>query len=379
MRATPVWLGLPIALVVLALPGGLRGQAPFAPPGQAPNPYPYEPDELIAKELSLAKSAEYLDGVARFWMRPNSCGACHANFAYLMARPLLGGRPTPLLAQTRHFLEQRKKTTRFSFDAEAVAIAFALAWDDVRNADKLRPATRHALSRIWPLQKPYGAWNSMGCGTTVPAENDRHYTASLAALAVGMAPERYVYSAEAQPGLTRLRGYFQKVPARTLHDRALLLWASLHVSGLMTPAQRRQTVQSLLAAQKQDGGWSLGELGEEPHVPASPSDGYGTGFVIFVLRQAGVPAGRPELVRGVGWLRRNQRASGRWFTPSPAAGDRTEGGVGTRDLYVQNLGTAFAVLALKACEGRQRSATVEEGLLLRATPGLALRHRLISD
>jgi len=38
-----------------------------------------------------------------------------------------------------------------------------------------------------------------------------------------------------------------------------------------------------------------------------PSDGYGTGFVVFALRNAGVPADDPALKRGIAWLKANQR------------------------------------------------------------------------
>ncbi len=376
MHSTRPWLMLPIVFVVLALPAGARGQ-----PGQADNPYPYAADEPKAKGFSLAKGAEYLDGVAQFWMRPNSCGACHANFAYLMARPLVGGQPTPLLAETREFLENRKPHPQgFSFDAQAVAIAFALAWDDARTSGKLQPATRQALSRMWALQQSHGAWNKMGCGEIVPAENDRYYTAVLAALAAGVAPEGYARTAEARDGLTRLRRYFAKSPARNLHDEAMLLWASVHVEGLMTTAEREATVRSLLAKQRPDGGWSFAALSAQaafPAAPELPSDGYGTAFAIYVLRQAGVPATRPEISRGVAWLRSHQRASGRWFTPSHAAGDTTEGGVGTRDLYVQNLGTAFTVLALEACQATDPRFGPGSHRPVRGMSGLALRECLI--
>jgi squalene-hopene/tetraprenyl-beta-curcumene cyclase len=352
MHSTRFWLTMLIVLFMLAVPATVRGQKPSAQPKQPENPYPYQADEPKAKQLSLSKTAEYLDGVARFWMQTNSCGACHVNFAYLMARPLLERRPITLVAQTRRFMEQPKANPapgRFSSGAESVAIAFSLAWDDARSSDKLQPTTRQALDRLWQIRRPNGTWSRLGCGNSIPAENDPHYTAILAALAVSIAPEEYARSAQGRDGLDRLRDYFGKSPPRDLHEQAMRLWASQYVDGLMSASERAATIKSLLAAQQSDGGWSHVA---SPSVKA-PSEGYGTALFLYVLRQAGVPADRPEIARGVGWLRSNQRVSGRWFTPSAVAGDPTEGGVGARDLYVQNLGTAFAVLALRACEDSQ--------------------------
>jgi squalene-hopene/tetraprenyl-beta-curcumene cyclase len=364
-----------VALVVLAVAVGARGQTPTSVPKPPDNPYPYSADEPKAKALSLAKAAEYLDGVAAFWMRPNSCGACHANFPYLMARPLLAGGSTPLLTETRQFLEARKPRPHVhgvASDAEVVAIAFALARDDARAGGEPRPATREALRRVWAIQRANGTWGALGCGEIVPAETDRYYTAVLAVLAAGVAPEGHARTAEARDGMTKLRRYFAKTPARNMHDEAMLLWASMHVDGLMTTAERAATVQNLLRRQRPDGGWSFATLSDTPPYPKAGgpvSDGYGTGLAVFVLRQAGVPATRTEIARGVGWLRANQRASGRWFTPTPTAGQQTEGGVGARDLYLQNLGTAFAVLALAGSEGAEPRPA-------RRAAGLALRERL---
>jgi squalene-hopene/tetraprenyl-beta-curcumene cyclase len=342
--------GLLLAFSVLALASPAPAQTT---PPTVTNPYPYAPNEPRAKELSLSRGAEYLDGVARFWMRDQACGGCHANFAFLMARPLLTDRPTPLVAETRKFLEQRQPGKEFSFDAEAVSIAFALAWDDARAGARLQPATRRALGRMWSRQRPDGSWARLGCGELIPAENDRHYTAALAALAAGVAPDGYARALEAQDGLTRLRRYFHSSPPRTLHAEAMLLWASLYVEGLMTADERGITVQALLQRQNTDGGWSFDDLALAPKKAGpdrqdEPSDGYSTAFVIYVLRQAGTPALRTEMQRGLAWLRSHQRASGRWFTPTST--DETVIGVGTRDLYAQNHATAFAVLALKACE-----------------------------
>ena len=85
------------------------------------------------------------------------------------------------------------------------------------------------------------------------------------------------------------------------------------LNDLMTPAERAQSIEDLLALQREDGGWSLRSLGDwkRPGVKTSnkpaESDGYATGLILYVLRQAGVPASREPLRRGVDWLKTHQR------------------------------------------------------------------------
>jgi squalene-hopene/tetraprenyl-beta-curcumene cyclase len=132
-----------------------------------------------------------------------------------------------------------------------------------------------------------------------------------------------------------------------LHHKAWLLWASLKVEGLLTAAERERAVKELLALQRADGGWSLPSLGDwkgfdgRANDAKAASDGYGTGLVVYVLRQAGLAKDHAAVKRGVAWLKANQRASGRWFTKSLNT-DRSH--------YITHAGTAFAVLALKSCE-----------------------------
>jgi squalene-hopene/tetraprenyl-beta-curcumene cyclase len=201
---------------------------------------------------------------------------------------------------------------------------------------------------MWTLQRADGAWNWLKCGW-VPLEYDDYYGAVYAALGVGVAPDGYAQSEKAQPGLAKLRRYFQATPPPDLHHRTMLLWASLKLDGLMTQAEREDTVKQLLASQRPDGGWRLAAMGKykrrdkTPNDPEGPSDGYGTGLVVFVLRQAGVPSDDAHLQRGLAWLRANQRESGRWFTRSLNDDDQH---------YIADAGTAFAVMALRACEGQ---------------------------
>ncbi|HUR52905.1 MAG TPA: hypothetical protein VMZ71_02155, partial [Gemmataceae bacterium] len=110
--------------------------------------------------------------------------------------------------------------------------------------------------------------------------------------------------------------------------------------------EQKKVIAELKEKQNADGGWCLPSLGnykrrdKSANDPASPSDGYGTGFVVYVLRQAGVSADDAAVAKGVTWLKSNQRASGRWYTRS-LTNDAAH--------YITNAGTAFCVMALDAC------------------------------
>lgn len=73
------------------------------------------------------------------------------------------------------------------------------------------------------------------------------------------------------------------------------------------------------------------------------SDGYGTGFAVYILRQADVPANDPRIGKGIGWLKANQHESGRWFTRSLHQDSKH---------YITHAGTAFAVMAIGNVKGK---------------------------
>ena len=98
--------------------------------------------------------------------------------------------------------------------------------------------------------------------------------------------------------------------------------------------------------QKEDGGWSAATLGEWARADDSEqdtvsSDGYGTGFVLFALQQAGAPMNDERMRRGVEWLKANQRESGRWIARSLYKDNKH---------YLSHAGSAFAVMALAGAE-----------------------------
>ncbi|MBS0260765.1 MAG: terpene cyclase/mutase family protein [Planctomycetes bacterium] len=321
-----------------------------------PRPAPTRADEPLAPMLSLQRAGEYLDGAAMAWMRDRQCASCHTSYPFVMARPLLGDRRAPAFVWMRQYLERRVAgwdqngpgTGLPSEDDEAVsevvATAATLAFDDGQATGKLHPLTRQALDRMWTLQRDDGSWN-WNKHELPPQELDEYFGVVFAALGVSVAPGDYARAPSAQAGLARLKGYLQRNPPPNLHHKLWLLWASLRLEGLLTKAERAQTIAAVLALQRPDGGWNLPSLADwdrldgTPNVKAADSDGYATGLVLYVLKQAGHTADEAPIARGLLWLQTHQRLSGRWFTRSPNA-DRAH--------YITNAGTAYAVMALAA-------------------------------
>jgi squalene-hopene/tetraprenyl-beta-curcumene cyclase len=341
--------GLPCYLVVTFLAPAVIAREPEA----FPKPSANSAKEPLAKTMSLDKAAAFLDGAALAWTRENKCGSCHTTFPYLMARGALGDTKAPALLKMRAFFEKRIANWDSGVEAdklpegsegvtEVVATAATLAFDDAQSSGKLHPLTRKALDRLWTLQKADGAWD-WNKHELPPLEYDEYYGAVYAALGVGFAPDGYARSDAAKDGLAKLRQYFRDNRPPNLHHKTWLLFASLRLDGLTTPVEREQTIKDLLARQRDDGGWNLPSLGDWKRLDGTAndkdaaSDGYATGLVVYVLRQAGMPADKEPIKRGLTWLKANQRESGRWFTRSVNA-DRAH--------YLTNAGTALAVLAL---------------------------------
>ena len=342
-------------------------------------PPPVTPDEPVAKEFSLELAARYLDTSALDWLKTRNCAACHTMTPYLMARPAT----TSVLssgAEVRRFFEDITATPEKAFPSSlpadgrtsvVVVTATALAFNDRMTTGKLHPLTRKALDRMWAAQRLDGGWD-WPFRDVPPIKDAEHYGVTFAALGAGLAPEEYAKTESARKGLNGIRKYLAAHAPTTLHERAMLLWVAQFVDGVLTEKERAQTLKELLNAQRPDGGWSMASLVENPSDPTRQtndarqargkdghgaeflvfvgrskiyqmpltSDGYATGFALYVARQAGVPSADKRLQHGVAWLKSNQRVSGRWFTPSLGF---------HKQHLISNVGTAYAVLALQAC------------------------------
>ena len=338
-----------VSLLFVSSISSLSNAAEIVPLASINNPGENRRDEPLAKQFSLEKGMSFLDAAALTWQKEQKCCTCHTNYAHLYARPAASENDT-VANEVRRFAEEliSKRWDEYGprWDAEVIATGAALAFNDAATTKTLHPLTRKALDRMWTLQRDDGGFTWIKCNWP-PMESDDHYGVTLAALAVGIAPGDYAKTEAAVKGMNKIRDYLKANPGPTLHHRAMVLWASSVVDGLLTDTEKNALMGELWSLQKSDGGWGLATMGDwkrknpEEAQDLQSSDGYGTGFVMYVLMQNGVKADDPRIQRGVQWLKSNQRESGRWFTRSLYKDNKH---------YLTHAGTAFALMALREAD-----------------------------
>jgi hypothetical protein len=311
-------------------------------------------------QARVQRAIAYLDSRQEAWSRfaraergegadRTTCVSCHTGISYALARPALGrfaAAPGAAAAEERmlaavglrvaHWAELDSPRFRLMYDfdyrkkaesrgTEAVFHALILARDDAaRGRAEPGAATRTALRHLWATQategSDAGSWDWINFGMEPwEADGSRAFGAALAAIAVGSAPgylDRRLDDAAAR-GVALLRDYLRRrFPEESVYNRLWILEASTTVEGLLSADQRKVVGDRLLVLQREDGGWALADLGGFERIDgtaqARESDGYATGLAVHALFRAGLPTDRPELAKGLGWLRSHQQADGSW-------------------------------------------------------------------
>jgi squalene-hopene/tetraprenyl-beta-curcumene cyclase len=364
--------------------------------------YPYPPEIRAGNSWDQKAAAAYLDQRVGWWMgwpraardHETFCVSCHTAVPYAMSRPALRtvlGEPG-LSANERRLLENVKKRVRlwkevapFYTDAdrgvyksaesrgtESVLNALILA-SNVATADRsgvaiidarkgaqrghLSDEARAAFENMWAEQQTTGvkkgAWLWLRFKNEPwEADDSDYYGASLAAVAVGTAPENYRARPEIQNNLKMMREYLNReYAAQTLSNRVVLLWASAKLPGLLEPDRQKAIISEVLSKQQTDGGWSLTSMaGDWKRHDGTPqetqSDGYATGLITFVLQQAGISQENAQLKKGLAWLTANQNhTEGFWLAYSLNNNEEHHISPDTAR-FMKDAATAYAVLAL---------------------------------
>ena len=384
---------LAIAIVLTALTMGLTARQ------TAPQ------DRATGRDWNREGAARYLDERMDAWFvnatrlrtgqAQTGCVSCHTTIPYALARPRLrqamhAGTATPQELRLVEDVTRRVETygtqqLLYEFNdvkkaesrgTEAVLNSLILASaDEGQNRRDPSEPTRKAFARLWETQRPDGSWDWLQFGLE-PFEsvNAPYHGATLAALAVGTARGMATDQA-AKAGIEKLRGYLtENYVQQSLFNRTWLLLASTRLKDLLARAPRETLIGDLQSRQRDDGGWSLETLGPwrwGKTIPpfAAPgtldgsllakSDGYATGLIVYTLREAGLAVDHPAVRKGLQWLRANQQdiqvdqQTWQAWRAHSLNFDREHGGEkgqSLRRLFMSDVATAFAVLALAASD-----------------------------
>jgi hypothetical protein len=301
----------------------------------------------VDEKLAIA----FLDDTSLRWIRQNKCATCHTSVPYLMVRSLLQGGDAAAMQEIRKtvkaFAATQEKQHRPIANFLVAAAASALAVNDARMGGGLDPDVRKMFDYLWTTQDADGGWRYPLNGMLPFLERSRYYVSLLVALGVGYAPGHYFDTPSAQAGIVKLHSFLRKNIPENVHDRTVLLWASVRTPGLLLPSEQVQYKEALLRLQNADGGWTLPALDRlprhdgAPNDPQGPSDGYATGLATMVLCETGYSVRDPWIQKAISWLETHQRSSGRWFTRSTYSDGFQN--------YLSNMATAYALMALKSC------------------------------
>jgi len=354
--------------------------------------YPDKPETNIANSWDPKAAAAYLDRRQSWWMEwPRAqrdhetfCVSCHTAVPYALSRSALRTAlaeqaPSPnerrLLDSVTKRVRLWKEVEPFYKDAdrgpyksvesrgtESVLNALILSSRDVQSG-RLSNDAHMAFENMWAEQqivgKQKGAWLWLRFKNEPwEADDSDYFGATLAAVAIGIAPSNYRATPEVQTRLRLLREYLNReFPVQTTINRTLLLWAAAKLPGLIEPDRQTAIIGEVLEKQQADGGWSLSSLsGNWKRSDGTPqetrSDGYATGLITFVLQRAGISPENAKLRRGLAWLTANQdKTEGSWAAYSLNKNKENHISPETA-LFMNDAATAYAVLSLTAATPR---------------------------
>jgi squalene-hopene/tetraprenyl-beta-curcumene cyclase len=363
MRAIVIALGVGIAAAGAV--GALRADGP-------------DPRSWDAKA-----AASYLDTRAAWWTAwPNAardhgtyCISCHTAAPYALARAALRrplGEAAPSVQETSlasnvgkrvalwnevapYYPDQTRgiPKTSESRGTEAVMNALVLSMRDAESG-RLTDETRMAFNHMWALQMKTDALNGAWAWLNFHYEpwesaDAPYFGASLAAIAIGSAPESYAQSPELTDNIGRLRTFFDREFERQpFFNRLMAVWASARLKDTLSAEQRTATVDAAFRAQREDGGWSMATLGSWKRIDGTPldsqSDGYATGLTLVAVQSTGIRSSDARVAKGLAWLAQHQdRTTGQWSASSLNKQRDPASDVGK---FMSDAATGYAVLAL---------------------------------
>lgn len=322
---------------------------------------------------SVKAAAKYLNDGAVCWVREKTCVNCHTTGPYLSERPAL----TPLLGipnaevladftkgvpQTITAQKETEKDGHKYFGGSWTSIwrSMGLAEWDKHVTGKLSEHTDRSLREMFERQSANGAFVSFGEVEIPHITTD--YELTLQAVRAMTAAPGWMAGIKDDvllAKIAKLKSWLRTAEPKNDYDRVLKLQVGHYLPGLVSQSERDAALKLLSSKQHGDGGWSTRDMSPVndwhykmsdtvltliaslPDAAKPESDAYMTAFAIVLMRQSGVPANDDRIQRGLAWLKKEQRVSGRWWMHSLYRGNYH---------YITYIATCQALKALALCD-----------------------------
>ena len=331
-----------------------------------------EPRVKVFGPESIKLAAKYLETGAVSWARGRACVNCHTTGPYLTEYTAWSGQfGKPSEEVHASFVKAVPKEVKEVKETEkdghkyypgtwsSVWRSAGLAEWDRHVTGKLSAATERSLRDMFERQSESGAFVSHG-EVEIPHITTDFELSLQAARAITAAPGWLA-------GLTdetllrrveKLKHWLRTAEPKNDFDRVLKLQLAHYLPELVSQTERDAALALLSSKQHADGGWSTRDMSpvNDWHFEMSPtvlkiiqnlpdaeqpeSDPYMTALAIVLMRQNNVPVSDPRIQQGLTWLKREQRASGRWWMHSLYRGNFH---------YITYIATIEAIKALELC------------------------------
>lgn len=234
-----------------------------------------------------------------------------------------------------------------------------LAEWDKHVTGKLSEHTERALLEMMTRQSDAGSFISTG-EVEIPHITTDFELTLQAARAITAAPGWLADLKDAglRARIEKMKSFLRDAKPRNDYEAALRLQLASYFPDLVPQTQRDAAIALLTKKQHADGGWSLRDMSATENwrtpmsefvlklIPSLPdaanpeSDPYMTALAIVLMRQNDIPATDVRIQRGIAWLKKEQRISGRWWMHSLYRGNYH---------YITYIATCQALKALALC------------------------------
>lgn len=333
-------------------------------------------DEPRVKEFNqqtVQAALNYLEGGALVWVREKGCVNCHTTGPYMSERTGLTDLLGPPSEEVyKNFISDipsdigRVKTVQrgtLSYKPRsyyAVWRSMGLAEWDRHVGRELTDATKRSLKDMFERQAENGAFVSYG-EVEIPHITTDFELTLQAARAVSSAPGwlENLEDSTLLNKVARMKDWLRTAEPKNDFDRVLRLQLRHYFPDLVSDEQMQLALELLTEKQHRDGGWSVRDMSKLenwhyeisdyvtdlvqnlPDASAPESDPYMTALAIVLLRQTGVESSDERIQRGINWLKKEQRVSGRWWMHSLYRGNYH---------YITYIATCQALKALALCD-----------------------------